>query len=187
MSHDPSETILIRWFIFSVETVVLLNIIWNLWYFLFLILWWIKSLNEQDLFKILIFSNNISLHYHFLSFKTSSLNKSINFFKKERKNTQYTNTLYTLKNICFNPNAGFRPLGHLIVFFYIFLPSLWAGFGVSHPIFQLRGKHKMAVWSSQLPHEQQSFTCSDFGNTPARELALFRCKAITENGWIHLN
>ncbi len=45
-----------------------------------------KSLKEQHLFKIEIFSNNISLFYHVYQFNTSFLNKSINFFqKKERK------------------------------------------------------------------------------------------------------
>ncbi len=40
VSHDPSEIILICWFIFSVKTVVLLNIFMNLSYFF---LCWIKS------------------------------------------------------------------------------------------------------------------------------------------------
>ncbi len=33
VSHDTSEIILICWFIISVETVVLLHIFWDLWYF----------------------------------------------------------------------------------------------------------------------------------------------------------
>ncbi len=33
VSHDPSEIILIFWIIISVETVVLLNCFWNMWYF----------------------------------------------------------------------------------------------------------------------------------------------------------
>ncbi len=34
VSHDPSEIILICWFIIRVETVVLLNIFWNRWHYL---------------------------------------------------------------------------------------------------------------------------------------------------------
>ncbi len=64
---------------------------------------------------------------------------------------------------------------------------LWAGFGVSHGIFQLRVKRKDAAWSSQFPHKQQPITGSDFGDTPSWELALFWWKAITENDWIYLN
>ncbi len=62
---------------------------------------------------------------------------------------------------------------------------LWAGYGVSHGIFQLRVKHM--VWSLQFPPEQQPFTGSYFDETRARELSLFPWKAITENIWIHLN
>ncbi len=74
----------------------------------------------------------------------------------------------------FYPNAGFSLLGHFIGLFVIFLPMQVlgsfsvTGFGVSHAISQVRVKREAAVWSSQ------TFTGSDFGDTPARELALFR-------------
>ncbi len=35
---------------------------------------------------------------------------------------------------------------------------LWAGFEVSHGIFQLQMKHNVLVWSSQLPREQHPIT-----------------------------
>ncbi len=44
-----------------------------------------KKLKEQHLFKIEVFSNNISLYYNFFyPFNISLLNKSINFFKKKK-------------------------------------------------------------------------------------------------------
>ncbi len=64
---------------------------------------------------------------------------------------------------------------------------LWAGFGVSHGIFQLWLKREAAVWISQFPGEEQPITGSDFDDTPARELALFQWKEITKNSWTHLN
>ncbi len=77
--HDPSEIILICWFITSVETVVLLHILLEPVILFSLVLWWINSLKWQHLFKMEIFSNNISLYILciFLQY-TSLLNKSIN-------------------------------------------------------------------------------------------------------------
>ncbi len=50
----------------------------------FRIYWWIKTY-EQCLFKIKIFSYNISLYYYFLLIEHILLNKSINLFQKKRK------------------------------------------------------------------------------------------------------
>ncbi len=47
VSHDPSEIILICWFIMSVETVVLLNGFWNMWYFF---LWFFDEYKVKKLF-----------------------------------------------------------------------------------------------------------------------------------------
>ncbi len=60
------------------ETVVLLDMFWNLLLFSLII----KKLKEQHLFKIEIFSNNISIYYQFYPRNTSLLNKvSLTFFK----------------------------------------------------------------------------------------------------------
>ncbi len=67
------------------ETVVLLNIFWNLLLFSL-----INKKLKEHLFKIEIFSNNISLYYQFYPCNTSLLNKvSLNFLKvslKRKKN-----------------------------------------------------------------------------------------------------
>ncbi len=49
-----------------------------------------KLKKEQYLFKIEIFSNNISPYYGFLLFNTSLLNKNINFFKKIKNKEKCT-------------------------------------------------------------------------------------------------
>ncbi len=60
VSHDPSEIILICWFIISVEIVVLLNIFFgNLWFLFF------ESLINKK-YRILYFLT-ICLYYHYLS------------------------------------------------------------------------------------------------------------------------
>ncbi len=79
VSHDPSEIILICWFIISVETVVLLNIYLEPVILFSLVIWWINNLKGQHLFKYkyFIIYNNIRFYYNFDPFNTSLLNKSI--------------------------------------------------------------------------------------------------------------
>ncbi len=63
--------------IYNSETVVLLNIFWNLLLFSL-----INKKLKEHLFKIEIFSNNISLYYQFYPCNTPLLNKvSLTFFK----------------------------------------------------------------------------------------------------------
>ncbi len=96
------------------ETVVLLNIFWNLLLFSL-----INKKLKEHLFKIEIFSNNISLYYQFYPCNTSLLNKvSLTFlklfksiFKKKEKNSDpkllnsvYCNTksLFWINTVLFN-------------------------------------------------------------------------------------
>ncbi len=65
MSHDPPHIILICWFDAQVIN---------------------KKSKEQLLFEIQIFCNDVKVLVTFAQFDASSLNKSINFFKKKEKN-----------------------------------------------------------------------------------------------------
>ncbi len=105
VSHDPSEIILICWFIISVETVVLLHIFLEPVILFSLNIWWIKSYKEQHLLKMELFYD-IIFTITFYLFNTSLLNKIINlliFFNSSvycstkfifRKNTPLFNFLF---------------------------------------------------------------------------------------------
>ncbi len=56
-----------------------------------MILWWMKCYKDQHLFKIEIFSNNISVYYNFFIYKfNTSVMKTINSSKKKKENIYWT-------------------------------------------------------------------------------------------------